>query len=155
MSIEDYNYANDSRVRAARSRVYTYRDGYVVFGEIDTEYAPQEVLDMGQLDDEGYCLWVPVRLGPYEVCDCCGGRGHVVDPAIDCGGITSDEFADDPDFADRYYNGAFDITCPQCRGLRVVRHPELPEVLARWIAELERERDADYADRLSEIRFGC
>ena len=155
MSIEDFNYANDYRVRVAHSRVYTLRGNYIVFGEIDTEYAPQEVLDMGQLDDEGYCLWIPVQMGPYEVCGCCGGRGSVVDPNIDCGGITPDEFADDPDFEEAYFNGRYDIPCPECRGLRVVRHPELPEALARWVRELERERDEDYDDRLAEIRFGC
>lgn len=154
MSIEEYNYANDSRVRAARSRVYTFRDGYLVFNEVDTEFAPEKVIALGTLDDEG-CLWVAAHLGPYEVCPCCQGRGSVVDPNIDCGGITPDEFADDPDFADSYFSGRYDITCPECRGIRVVRHPELPEELARWIVELESERDADYADRLSEIRFGC
>ena len=60
--------------------------------------------------------------GPYnwEVCDLCEGKGTVVNPNIDCCGITSEQFAEDPDFAESYWAGDYDIQCPQCRGRTTV-----------------------------------
>jgi len=55
----------------------------------------------------------------YEVCDLCSGSGSTVNPSIDCNGISSQEFADDPEFAEEYFSGAYDITCPSCKGNRV------------------------------------
>lgn len=59
---------------------------------------------------------VPVK---YEVCDTCGGKGKHVNPSIDAHGISTEEFAEDPDFADAYWRGEYDVPCNECHGLRV------------------------------------
>lgn len=58
-----------------------------------------------------------------ELCPACGGEGSVVDPAIDRHGLTHEDFDDDPDFADGYFSGRYDITCPVCEGEKIVRAP--------------------------------
>lgn len=57
----------------------------------------------------------------YEVCDRCRGEGKHVNPAIDGNGITQSEALDlDEDFWESYRDGAYDVTCEECRGKRVV-----------------------------------
>src|SRR5262245_37322369 len=74
----------------------------------------------------------------WFVCPVCEGEGKTVNPAIDCHGLTREDFADDPDFAEDYRRGAYDITCRGCKGLRVVT--------AERIEELERKaEDRAYA----------
>ena len=66
----------------------------------------------------------PARPSPWEVCPTCQGNGKHVSPNIDRYGISQQDFDDDPDFADSYFSGAYDVTCSQCDGLRVVRGVE-------------------------------
>jgi len=82
-------------------------------------------------DDEGRELRyiVPAR---FEVCQSCRGKGTRVNPAIDGHGISSEEFAEDPDFEEAYWRGDYDIRCDECNGQRVVPVPDLskvPEIL--------------------------
>ena len=56
----------------------------------------------------------------YEVCGRCEGRGSHVNPAIDGHGISAQEFAEDPDFKEAHFAGVYDVTCYECKGLRVV-----------------------------------
>lgn len=60
----------------------------------------------------------------YVVCPTCSGKGTHVNPSIDAGGITSDEWGewDDEDRAS-YLEGRYDVPCYECGGTRVV--PEL------------------------------
>lgn len=60
---------------------------------------------------------LPVK---YEVCDLCEGRGKYVNPSIDAHGISAEEFAEDPDFAEEYFRGSYDVPCGQCKGQRVM-----------------------------------
>lgn len=53
------------------------------------------------------------------VCGTCRGTGFHVNPSIDCNGITEEEFAEDPEFAEAYFNGSYDVTCYECRGNNV------------------------------------
>lgn len=62
-------------------------------------------------------VFLPYR---WEVCDVCEGRGTHVNPAIDCNGLTSEDFAQDPDFAEDYLSGAYDIPCNACGGRTTV-----------------------------------
>ena len=39
------------------------------------------------------------------VCGTCRGTGSHVNPSIDCNGITAEEFAEDPEFAEAYFGG--------------------------------------------------
>lgn len=58
----------------------------------------------------------------FEVCGTCLGHGRTANPSIDGNGITSSEWQDDwdPDERQAYLRGDYDITCPECKGLRVV-----------------------------------
>lgn len=56
----------------------------------------------------------------FRVCPVCEGRGTTVNPAIDCNGLTRDEFEADPDFAADYMAGLYDVQCRGCEGKRVV-----------------------------------
>lgn len=77
----------------------------------------------------------------FILCPVCEGHGTTVNPNIDGNGLTSEDFADDPDFAEDYMNGAFDIVCRAfdivcraCNGKRVVT-PDVPEKLAQAAAD--------------------
>jgi DnaJ-class molecular chaperone len=52
----------------------------------------------------------------WQICPACNGNGSHVNPAIDAGGISSQEFADDPDFAEAYMSGMYDLPCEKCNG---------------------------------------
>lgn len=68
-------------------------------------------------DGEEIDITLPAK---YEVCGLCNGKATHVDPAIDENGITSEDFADDPDFRESYFAGHYDVTCYECSGRRVV-----------------------------------
>ena len=40
----------------------------------------------------------------------------MVNPSIDAGGLSYDDFCDDPDFEEAYFSGRFDVTCSACNG---------------------------------------
>lgn len=61
----------------------------------------------------------------FEVCPTCDGRGTHVNPSIDAHGLTADDFYEDPDFAEEYFRGHYDVSCYECGGRNVV--PEIDE----------------------------
>lgn len=91
------------------------------------------------------------------LCPCCDGDGKVVDPSIDAGGI---DFDGDDDFADAYFSGAYDMTCPECKGEKVV--PEINEAaldldqkaLLKAINKAQREADEEAYERANELAWG-
>jgi len=134
-SLEDSNYFNDSRVLAGQ------RDKPAFDKQNMTISLP--VLDE---DDEetGEVMEFPAK---YEVCSTCQGKGTHVDPGVDCCGLTSEDFSDDPDFREDYISGTYDVQCYECKGERVV--PEIDEehlsdrqkeVLKQW----RHKEEADY-----------
>lgn len=56
----------------------------------------------------------------FVVCHRCEGKGTHVNPAIDGNGLSREDFDADPDFAEGYMRGDYDIACQTCKGLRVV-----------------------------------
>lgn len=132
MSLEDANYYNDSRVRnAGRNQPPSYED------------------------DDGNTVELPWT---WEVCPTCNGAGKHVNPSIDAGGLTGEDLAQDPDFADAYFDGRFDQTCSQCGGRSTVPAVDwdrlTPLQEAAYTTQLD--ADADYhAERMAEIRAGC
>jgi hypothetical protein len=72
-----------------------------------------------EYQDEQYEL--PSR---FELCPRCEGRGTHVNPAVDGNGISPEEFAEDPDFAESYFSGLYDVPCHTCGGRRVVEVPD-------------------------------
>lgn len=52
----------------------------------------------------------------WAICPLCSGHGKHVNPSIDASGISAEDFAEDPDFAEEYFSGGYDVTCAQCQG---------------------------------------
>ncbi len=147
--IEEQNYRNDYRVRALEGRKMRIDlDRMVALIEIDDDDEPQPTP-----------VRVPIK---FEICGVCGGKGTHVNPSIDCGGLSREDFDDDPDFERDYFGGAYDVQCGGCGGKRV--EPMLDRDAA-LTAEQERaikyfddlcEDDAGYAAECeAERRAGC
>ena len=111
--LEHRNYYNDRRVRAAERN-----DGIL---EID-ERRQMMRIDVGE-DDDGAEIeaWVHFK---WEVCDTCEGKGSHVNPSIDCGGLSREDFDEDPDFEEGYFSGRYDVRCYGCDGRRVTAVPD-------------------------------
>lgn len=62
---------------------------------------------------------------PWVICPACSGEGACVNPAIDAGGLSADDFADDPDFAEAYFDGDYDEACRACAGTGKVRQSHI------------------------------
>lgn len=104
------NYHNDPRVRAGQRGS--------LFETIDTNRMTATIRLIDEEDDEDGTGVVSVKVR-YEVCSTCQGKGSHVNPSVDCDGLTADDFAEDPDFADDYMSGAYDVQCYGCHGNRV------------------------------------
>jgi hypothetical protein len=149
VSIEDRNYYSDYRVRAGARR----RDSPIK--ELDESRMLAGVMDEDGDGEE--LLKVPFHFG---VCETCDGRGSHVNPSIDSGGLSADDFAEDPDFAESYFRGAYDVTCYTCDGRRVTPILDWPE--HGPLAEAKKRADACEedlrrmrAEQESERRMGA
>ena len=94
----------------------------------------------------------------WAVCPVCDGEGKHVNPSIDCGGLTAEDFAEDPDFAECYFGGTYDQTCNRCGGKRVVKVPDYEALTDydRKLLEEHNRAEAEYhAEVMAEIRAGC
>ena len=127
--IENLNYYHDRRVTARAPETVLYTEE----GEIE----------------------LPTK---YEVCDLCHGEGKHVNPAIDCGGLSREDFDEDPDFAENYMSGMYDVPCNQCHGRTTVKvvdrdalSPELREAYDRQLQDLSDER----AEHMAELAAGA
>jgi len=125
MNLENFNYYNDRRVQVTPGRRVlesvdeTHMTGILVCGE-ET---------------------VSVKVA-YVVCDLCIGRGKIVNPSIDAGGLSAQDFEDDPSFKSDYFSGVYDITCPTCSGKRVVYGvvwSSVPKKFAKKLRAQEKE----------------
>lgn len=112
-------------------------------------------------DDDGEEM--EVSLPSYkEVCSNCHGEGKHVDRAIDGNGLSREDFDEDPDFAESYFAGDYDVTCEECHGLRVVdvvdeeacQRQGKGEMLQRYYDRLEEERN-HRAEIAAERRMGA
>jgi hypothetical protein len=65
---------------------------------------------------------------PWLICPVCDGEGKTVNPDIDANGLTREDFDEDPDFAEDYRSGLYDITCAACNGQRVVKRQRLRQL---------------------------
>lgn len=101
------NYYNDYRVMAKLKGNF--------WEEIDLERMRGKFYSEGSEDE--ILIEIPLK---FEICETCGGKGSHVNPSIDCNGLTSDDFYEDPDFAENYMHGNYDVPCYNCGGMRVV-----------------------------------
>jgi len=83
----------------------------------------EEVVEEEQGDEEEFVAF-KCR---FEVCNLCHGKGSHVNPSIDAHGLSAEDFAEDPDFADDYREGMYDQPCNRCHGKRVVPEIIRPE----------------------------
>lgn len=94
----------------------------------------------------------------WAVCSVCNGAGSHVNPSIDCNGLSAEDFAEDPDFADDYMAGTYDVPCNRCGGRTTERVVDLdaltPEELAAF-EDQQRDEARDRAEHLAEIRAGA
>lgn len=98
-------------------------------------------------------------------CDTCDGKGTHVNPSIDCGGISSDDFDRDPGFREEYFNGTYDVTCYACKGAKTSPQIDIEnlspdnrksyDVWAKLQAEEAAEQAYADAERAAEMRMGC
>lgn len=95
-------------------------------------------------------LELPTRM---EVCGRCAGLGVHDHPAFS-NGISQDEFEDDPDFAEDYRRGVYDVPCERCGGANVEAvvdeeacAPDLLEAYWRHVEELSSLRRMEEAER--------
>ena len=147
--LDRFNYCKDPRTIAGmRTRAFTVEPEGRRWRLVLNDSLEEEI------EEEGIKIPTHVEV-KMEVCDLCAGRGTVVDPIYDCGGLTSDDFYDDPEFGEDYFSGRCDVRCPQCKGEKVLPHPKFPpevqEAVDRW-----NQADADYAQLCaSERANGC
>jgi hypothetical protein len=134
---DNINYYLDQRVIAASEKW---------FERLDEMRMVAYFLEDGYNEIEILCEW--------RVCPICGGRGSHVNPSIDANGLTGEDFADDPDFAESYMRGDYDQPCNGCNGKRVVPYPvhrEDQKKVENYFREMAQMR----AEHLAELRAGA
>ena len=128
------------------------------FGLNDHRYMARAQRNLLEDFEEEYGVKLPTT---WEVCHTCGGEGKHVNPDIDSHGLTAEDFYDDPDFAESYRSGVYDVRCYECKGrttVRVVDEEALkfqdPELLAEWHSWQRSSYDS-WAETLAERRMGA
>lgn len=94
----------------------------------------------------------------WAICDGCHGNGTHVHRAIDGDGLTPNDMTDDPDFADEYFSGTYDVQCTDCRGTGKTMVPNLSEMTPAQLRQWEDYNDAEYCEQLEreyERKWGC
>lgn len=147
------NYANDHRVRALTQ--HTWAES---FDEARMVFVLCDGLIMDLQDD--YDVENPPADVPavYQVCSTCEGKGTHVNPSVDCNGLTAEDFAEDPDFAEDYFRGVHDVTCYGCDGARVEPVLDRARVSPVVLEAIERWLDCEAmlrAEQLAELRMGA
>jgi hypothetical protein len=114
-------------------------------------------------DDDG-CETTVAAPGTFEVCGRCSGHGKHCNPNIDGHGISMEEWNGpswDDESREAYMSGAYDVTCHDCKGKRVIEvidweafERDQPEA-AKAHAESERDLADMYAIEAAERRMGC
>ena len=60
------------------------------------------------------------------LCSECNGEGQHLTPSIRDVVYTQEDFYEDPEFEERYFGGAYDVSCGNCRGKGIVHLPDIP-----------------------------
>lgn len=107
-----------------------------------------EILDLPYTSEGDQAAIAFLKKLPHEkiVCPVCRGEGHHVNPSIDEGGLTAEDFAEDPDFEEAYFSGRYDVPCVECGGANVVDE-------IAWNRVDVETRESWYAWRDDEARY--
>ncbi len=90
-----------------------------------------------------------------EKCDRCDGTGAMVNPAIDGNGITSAQFAEDPDFGEAYFRGDYDVICEDCKGEKIILVIDRKKSDSKMLGLLDEMNQVEWeieAERVAERR---
>ena len=120
--------------------------------------SPDEITVDIWSDDETTFIETVVLPTRFEVCGLCDGEGKHVNPSIDHNGISASEFHDDPEFAESYFSGVYDIPCNECHGKRVVKALDRNSCDPKHLAAYDQEREWDRIaaqERMFELRAGA
>lgn len=105
-------------------------------------------------EGEEELIEIPAR---WEVCGLCNGAGQHINPSIDAHGLSREDFDRDPDFAEDYMNGRFDVPCYRCSGRSTEPVPDMSscsEVKRKIIEEILDNHQLDIREREAEIKYG-
>jgi len=92
----------------------------------------------------------------YAVCSCCGGSGTTERTDIDCSRLVDSMREDgDDEGLEHYFQGGYDIVCPECHGQRVEEVPELPEWAHKLIDEWAKDEAEDRRYAAMERAMGA
>lgn len=95
---------------------------------------------------------------PWMICPACRGEGTTVNPNIDAHGLTAEDFAEDPDFAESYHRGDYDQSCLACNGagkIRQSRHAELVQAAEDRRLAAREDGDFEAYSVAGDLRFGA
>ncbi len=98
-------------------------------------------------DDDGALIEETVA-AVWEICSLCEGEGAYVNPSIDAHGLSAEDFAEDPDFAEDYFRGVYNISCRECGGNGKIKVPEDSDIAEKC----ESLESAIHAERVAERR---
>ena len=114
----------------------------------------RRMVAIAELPDEWDTVEVEVPFR-FVVCPTCDGTGHHVNPSVDAHGISPEEFAEDPDFAEDYMSGVYDVPCYECDGQRVVPEPDESTEAGKRCLEHMRFLGQCAAEEAYCARMGC
>ena len=77
----------------------------------------------------------------HSVCWRCFGCG-VHDHEAFSNGISPQEFDEDPDFAEQYFRGDYDVPCSVCKGLRVILEVDTEQLSPKMLERFYRAEEA-------------
>lgn len=118
-------------------------------------YYPQSIEQ--DHENQRLILWLDdeyvIVSAEYKVCPDCNGKGKYVNPSIDSHGLSSEDFADDPEFQEDYFSGKYDICCRSCNGRNVILVP----ITAKGKEQVEslRQEEHEYRMEVAAERRAC
>lgn len=91
--------------------------------QIDLSFEKQTKKDGEWVSEMAY-MTVPAK---NQMCDCCGGEGKVDNPAFDNGITQSDREEMGEESFQNYMDGMYDVSCPECKGAKIVLVPDVDD----------------------------
>lgn len=151
--LDNFNYHRDSRTWDVPS-AYTVTETGPATTKVELcEGLLESLIDAETLpEDHSGELTVQTK---FEVCGQCEGSGTMVDPRVDAGGLSQEDFDEDPEFREDYFSGRYDMTCNQCKGQRVTPALIFPKAIQEAVEDFERDSWDDAAESAAERAMGA
>ena len=92
---------------------------------------------------------------PWIICPACEGDGSHVNPNIDAGGIPAQQFAEDPQFAEEYFGGLYDVACQVCNQSGKIRQSQVEQLEeAAQDRNMRMHESGQYDPGITDYRYG-